>query len=169
MTWTTAPLTVLASGSTVMLPSKSPCTESRRTARLRSAAPLPGSRDCAGWRRSRLNPWNPPGSEEIAARTHAATTAAEHWGRGGVPRTARAPVRSAQTEGRVAVGDQQRRVRTDPECPTAHTHDIVEQRARIASGEQDREPGDDYHDNGTDAEEREHDDVRDHQQPLHQR
>jgi hypothetical protein len=50
---------------------------------------------------------------------------------------------SPEPEWRVPVGDQQERVGLHTKSPPADTHHVVEQRPRIASGEQDGEPRDD--------------------------
>ena len=75
----------------------------------------------------------------------------------------------AERERRVAVRGEEKRVGRHAQTPASDADDEVEQRARVAAGEEDREPGDyDAHHCGQ-TEEHQHDVVRDRQEPLHQR
>ena len=59
-------------------------------------------------------------------------------------------------------------VEPDPPAPAQHADVEVEQRARVAAGEQDREAGDHRGDQERDPQERQNDVVRDGEEPLHQ-
>src|ERR1700694_3909361 len=85
--------------------------------------------------------------------------------------TLRAPLASLgiQGEGWVAVGGEQEGVAGYPHAPASHTDHEVEQLARVAASEEDREPCDhDAHERGY-TEEYEHYVVRDREKPLHER
>jgi len=57
----------------------------------------------------------------------------------------------------------------DPVLPANHALDLVEQRARVTAGEEDREPRADGGQKRADRQEEQHDVVGDRQQPLDQR
>src|SRR5438270_6230574 len=80
-----------------------------------------------------------------------------------------APSLRVESEGRVLVGDEDECVADDAVGPAEDTEDEVEEAARVAAGEQDREPGDHDRDEGCDPEEGEQDVVGDREQPLHER
>jgi len=46
---------------------------------------------------------------------------------------------STKTEGRVAIGDEQERVRVDPQAPSGNTHHEVEQGPRVATSGAERD------------------------------
>src|SRR5262249_27793868 len=71
------------------------------------------------------------------------------------------PISRLQPKGRVAIRNQDERIRQHPVVPADHAFDEVEQAARVNAGEQDREPDEDDHEEGGDVEEEEHDVVRD--------
>src|SRR5918995_3106841 len=74
-----------------------------------------------------------------------------------------------EAERRVPVGDEQERVRRDAQAPAHDAGHEIEHPALVPAGEQDGEPGDDHHDDRGDVEEEQHDEVRDREEPLHQR
>ena len=74
-----------------------------------------------------------------------------------------------EREGRVAVGAQRPvRVVRDAPRPAQHADVEIEDAPRIATGEQNREEGDDREDGEGDPEEEQHDEVRNREQPLHE-
>ena len=74
-----------------------------------------------------------------------------------------------ERERRVAVGTQRAvRVVRDAPGPAQHADVEIEDAPRIATGEQDREEGDDRQHGEGDPEEEQHDEVRDREQPLHE-
>jgi len=75
---------------------------------------------------------------------------------------------SAQPEWRVPIGDEQERVAGDPIAPAEDAHDKVEQTPGVGSREENRKPGDDDGDHGSDPQEEENDVVRDSEKPLDQ-
>src|SRR3990172_3761426 len=72
-----------------------------------------------------------------------------------------------QTERRVIVAEQGR-IRADAVEPAQIADVEVEKAARVALGEQDGEPGDELRHASGEADEQEHNVVRDSQQPLHE-
>ena len=74
-----------------------------------------------------------------------------------------------ECERRVPVGTQRPvRVVRDAPGPAQHAEVEVEDASRVATGEQDREEGDDREHGEGDPEEEQHDEVRNREQPLHQ-
>ena len=74
-----------------------------------------------------------------------------------------------QREGWVAIGGEQDGVGRNADAPASDADDEVEQSARVAAGEQDREPRDHHAHERSDTEEHEDYVVRDRQEPLHER
>ena len=68
----------------------------------------------------------------------------------------------------VAVGKQQERVRVDSQAPPANSDHEIEKGPRIASSDQNREPGDHHRHNRGEPQHQQHDVVRNRQQPLHE-
>jgi hypothetical protein len=68
-----------------------------------------------------------------------------------------------EAEWRVAIGDEQEGVGPDAVVPADYAFDEVKQRAWVATGGQDREPGHDGGKERGDREEEEHDVVGDRQ------
>src|SRR5207247_8988148 len=66
-------------------------------------------------------------------------------------------------------GSEEERVGCNPEPPPEHSDDEVEEGARIATRKQYREPGNDDAEERRDAEEPEHNVVRNRQEPLDER
>src|SRR5215207_5868155 len=75
----------------------------------------------------------------------------------------------AQGERGVAVRNQDERIAHHAVVPTDHSLDEVEDAARVAPAEEDREPGDEHHDDHRQVEEEQRDVVRDGEQPLDER
>ncbi len=76
---------------------------------------------------------------------------------------------SAQAERRVLICDEQESIRLDAQAPPAHPHDEVEQSSRVSAGEEDREPSEYHGEECDDRQQRQHNVVRDRQEPLDQR
>jgi hypothetical protein len=74
---------------------------------------------------------------------------------------------SGEGERRIAVSDQEGRVRVDTQPPAGDADHEVEQSPRVSSGDQDREPRDDDHEEGSHGQHDEDNEVRDCEQPLH--
>jgi para-nitrobenzyl esterase len=72
-------------------------------------------------------------------------------------------------ERRVLVGHEQQSVRRHPQHPPVHSHHEVEQRSRVAAGEQNGEPRYHHAHEGRDVQEVQDDPVRDGKEPLDQR
>src|SRR5207247_3622788 len=75
----------------------------------------------------------------------------------------------AEPERWILVRNEGERVPEDSVVPASDAHDEVERAARIAAGEEDREPRVDDDGEGREAEEQEHDVVRDREDPLDER
>src|SRR5215208_3016104 len=74
-----------------------------------------------------------------------------------------------EAERRIDVGDEDERIGDDAVVPAQDPLDEVEDAARVAAREEDREPGADYREDDPDVEEDEDDEVRDGQKPLDER
>src|SRR3954454_21993531 len=74
----------------------------------------------------------------------------------------------AQREGRITLRHPHV-IRVHARLPAEEADDQVEQAARVLPGEEDRESGRDVADVGDDPEHPEHDEVRDEQEPVHER
>src|SRR5699024_4918642 len=73
---------------------------------------------------------------------------------------------TAEAERRIAVGTEDESVELDSPGPAHHAHVELEDRPRIAAGEDDRKPCDHAQDREGDPQETEDDQVRDHQDPF---
>src|SRR5438067_4125903 len=76
---------------------------------------------------------------------------------------------STEPKGWVLIGDQKERVPGDPVYPAKYADDEPEEALRVLAGEEDGEPGKDDRDHDADPEEKEHEVMRDGEEPLDKR
>src|ERR1700694_5038634 len=76
---------------------------------------------------------------------------------------------SPQTERRGMVGHQREGIAIDPIAPPEYPNDEIKQSARIRTGEENREPRSDDGDHCREAKKKEHDVVRNGEEPFDER